>query len=445
MADWDPLVNDIFVRAIEAGSPAERSAILDRSCGDDAALRRKVEALLAAHDQAGTFLERPAPGLTDDRPAEAGSASTVAGDEVADPGPSTADDPAADARPIAEGPGSRIGPYRLIRRSAKGAWASSTWPSRSARPAQGGAEDHQARHGHRPGRGAVRGRAAGAGADGPSQHRQGLRRRGHRVRPAVLRHGAGQRRPDHRVLRPGPAHAPGAAGAVRAGLPGDPARAPEGDHPPRRQAVQRAGHDRRRPADTQGDRLRHRQGDRAAAHRSVALHPVRRDRRHAGIHEPRAGRAERVGRRHPQRRLLAGRTALRAADGLDAAGAGPATRGGLRRDPPSDPRGGAAPAERAAVGLGRGAAVDRRDPADRAREAPETRTRRARLDRDAGAGEEPDSAIRAAPAGSPRTSSVTWPTSRSRRARRRGPTASASSPGRTGPRSRWQHPSRRSC
>ena len=32
-----------------------------------------------------------------------------------------------------------------------------------------------------------------------------------------------------------------AAGAVRPGLPGDPARPPEGDHPPRHQAVERPG------------------------------------------------------------------------------------------------------------------------------------------------------------------------------------------------------------
>ena len=38
-----------------------------------------------------------------------------------------------------------------------------------------------------------------------------------------------------------PAHAPRAAGAVHPGLPGDPARPPEGDHPPRHQAVERAG------------------------------------------------------------------------------------------------------------------------------------------------------------------------------------------------------------
>ena len=36
------------------------------------------------------------------------------------------------------------------------------------------------------------------------------------------------------------------------------------------------------------------QGDRPAADREDDVHPVRRDRRHAGIHEPRAGRDERA-------------------------------------------------------------------------------------------------------------------------------------------------------
>jgi hypothetical protein len=48
MADWDPVVNEIFVRVIEAGSPAERAAVLDRCCRGEAELQRKVEALLTA-------------------------------------------------------------------------------------------------------------------------------------------------------------------------------------------------------------------------------------------------------------------------------------------------------------------------------------------------------------------------------------------------------------
>ncbi len=77
MADWDPSINEIFIRAIEAGSPTERAAVLDQSCAGDVELRRKVEALLSIHDGAGSFLEHPAPGL--------GSARSVTGGEGADP------------------------------------------------------------------------------------------------------------------------------------------------------------------------------------------------------------------------------------------------------------------------------------------------------------------------------------------------------------------------
>ena len=87
-------------------------------------------------------------------------------------------------------------------------------------------------------------------------------------RPALLRHGAGQGRADHRVLRraqPDPARA---AGAVHPGLPGGAARAPEGDHPPRPEAVERPGGPLRRRAGAQGHRLRRGQGDRAAADRA---------------------------------------------------------------------------------------------------------------------------------------------------------------------------------
>lgn len=56
------------------------------------------------------------------------------------------------------------------------------------------------------------------------------------VGKALLRDGVGARHPHHPVLRRQPAHAARAAGAVRAGVPGDPARPPEGDHPPRHQA-----------------------------------------------------------------------------------------------------------------------------------------------------------------------------------------------------------------
>ncbi len=149
-----------------------------------------------------------------------------------------------------------------------------------------------------------------------------------------------------------------AAGAVRAGLPGDPARPPEGDHPPRHQAVQRHGHALRRQAGAQGDRLRRGQGDRAEADRADPVHAVRHDGRHAGIHEPGAGGDERPGRRYPQRHLLAGRAPVRAADGQHAAEPQADEGGSVCRDSPHDQGGGAAQAEHAAERLGRGAGVD---------------------------------------------------------------------------------------
>src|SRR5947209_3064831 len=47
----------IFAAALEVPDPAARAACLDRACGGDAALRGRVEALLAAHAGAGRFLE----------------------------------------------------------------------------------------------------------------------------------------------------------------------------------------------------------------------------------------------------------------------------------------------------------------------------------------------------------------------------------------------------
>ena len=49
----------VFHSALQLG-PAERCALLDKECVGDDQLRREVEALLAAHGEAGSFIERPA-------------------------------------------------------------------------------------------------------------------------------------------------------------------------------------------------------------------------------------------------------------------------------------------------------------------------------------------------------------------------------------------------
>jgi serine/threonine protein kinase len=84
--------HELFAAALEIDAPAERSAYLDRACGGEDGLRARVEALLRAHDQAGSFLAAP--------PVAA---------------PATLDAP----RPL-EGPGTIIGPYKLLQAIGEG-------------------------------------------------------------------------------------------------------------------------------------------------------------------------------------------------------------------------------------------------------------------------------------------------------------------------------------
>ena len=55
---WEKL-DQLFHAALECG-PAERTALLDKACAGDEALRKHVDALLAAHAEAGSFIENPA-------------------------------------------------------------------------------------------------------------------------------------------------------------------------------------------------------------------------------------------------------------------------------------------------------------------------------------------------------------------------------------------------
>ena len=158
---------------------------------------------------------------------------------------------------------------------------------------------------------------------------------------------------------------------------------------------------------------------------------------------PEQAELERPGRRHPERHLLAGRAALRAADRHDAAGARPAARGG------ASPRscGGSARRSR------RGRSTRLSDSGERWRRSrPSRQTEparltqagagRPRLDRDEGAGEGPDAAVRDGQRAAPGTSSATWTASRWRRARRRRRTGCGSSPASTARRWRRRRRSR---
>ena len=116
-------------------------------------------------------------------------------------------------------------PTSCSRRSARAAWARLHGRAGEARPPPRGAEGHQGRHGHRR-------RSSRGSRPSARRWRSWTTRNIARVLdagatdtgPSVLRDGAGQGRPDHRVLRPAPAHAQGAARAFHPRLPGDPAR-----------------------------------------------------------------------------------------------------------------------------------------------------------------------------------------------------------------------------
>jgi tetratricopeptide (TPR) repeat protein/tRNA A-37 threonylcarbamoyl transferase component Bud32 len=95
---------DIFIAALQQDDPAQRQAYLDEACAGQAVLREQVEGLLRLHANAGSFLEQPA--------VETGATR----DDVS---PGQWINP-ADLPPPSEGPGSRIGPYKLLEQIGEG-------------------------------------------------------------------------------------------------------------------------------------------------------------------------------------------------------------------------------------------------------------------------------------------------------------------------------------
>jgi eukaryotic-like serine/threonine-protein kinase len=92
MATWNPRANDLFLKAVEMRSADERQEYLDAACAGDAAVRAEVVALLEASAHAGSFLESPAASLV-----------------------STVGEPS-----VTEGPGTCIGPYKLLQQIGEG-------------------------------------------------------------------------------------------------------------------------------------------------------------------------------------------------------------------------------------------------------------------------------------------------------------------------------------
>ena len=282
----------LFAFALE--KPADkRAAFLDGVCHGDPALRQRMEALLAAHDAEDSLLAEP--------PSAKGRAATIKLD--------LADDPLT--KPWAR----RSAATSCWRNSAKAAAAWSMWPSR-----------------REPVRRRVALKVIKLGMDTKQvvarfeAERQALAMMDHPNIAKVLDAGATDTGRPYFVMElvrgiqiteycdQNQPHHQGTARSVHQGLPGHPARASEGHHPPRHQALEHPRDAARRRAGAQGDRLRHRQGDGRAADRQDGLHAVAPVHRHAGLHESGAGGDERAGHRYAQRHLQPGRAALRTAD-----------------------------------------------------------------------------------------------------------------------------------
>ena len=129
-----PSIDEVFFAAMERETSEARAAYLDEVCAGDADLRRRVERLLDAQPKMGSFLDAPAAGQT----------LTLA-------------PPQAQAT---EGPGTVIGPYKLLEQIGEGGMGVVYMAEQTAaRAPQGGAEDHQAGDGYKAGHRPVRGRA----------------------------------------------------------------------------------------------------------------------------------------------------------------------------------------------------------------------------------------------------------------------------------------------
>ena len=95
----------LFNAAQDITDPARRRAFLEEACGDDLALRTRIERLLSAGEQADDFLAGCGPAL---------EAAAVALD------PSEISRSLDVAQSLDEKPGSRIGPYKLLQKIGEG-------------------------------------------------------------------------------------------------------------------------------------------------------------------------------------------------------------------------------------------------------------------------------------------------------------------------------------
>src|SRR5262245_57414495 len=100
----------IFCEALEHAVGPARSAYVDGAGRGDATLRLQVESLLRAHEMTGGFMATPVPSANATR------------DRTLDPDCDSAT--SVHQPPIFEGPGSSIGPYKLLQQIGEGGMGS---------------------------------------------------------------------------------------------------------------------------------------------------------------------------------------------------------------------------------------------------------------------------------------------------------------------------------
>jgi hypothetical protein len=366
----------LFAAALEKPTPAERAAYLDGACGNDHVLRARIEALLAAHAASGGVLDAPPDSLT----------ST------------------GGYLPLTEGPGTVIGRYKLLQQIGEGGMgvvymAEQQEPVRrkiALKIIKPGMDSRQVIARFEAERQALAlmdhqniARVLDAGTIGLAS-----------VEPSGRRDDADTRRADATTLAGRPYFVMELVHGVKITKFCD-------DHKltPRErlrlfipvcQAIQHAHqkgiiHRDIKPSNVlvtmYDDKPVPKVIDfgvaKAVEQRLTekTMYAVRRPGRHLRVHEPRAGGDERLRRGHAQRRVLAGRGAVRAVDRDDAAGGPAPARGGPGRDAAPDQGGGSAAAEQEAEQLEQ-PAEDRGRARHRAGPAVEVGPRRDRLDRD---------------------------------------------------------------
>ena len=133
----------IFIEALEKEDAVERAAFLDRVCACDPILRQRIEKLLKQDQEAGGFMETPV------------SLPTAFIDS-----------------PLRDGPGTMIGPFKLIEQIGEGGFglvflAEQTQPLRRKVAVKITQTGNGQPAGDRP----LRSRTRSAGLDGPCKHR----------------------------------------------------------------------------------------------------------------------------------------------------------------------------------------------------------------------------------------------------------------------------------